>query len=211
MINQADLIGFIGIILLAYAIPGPDLLMVSKHAKRRLLLGEVTGLGAQAGLCIHLIIAAFGIAAVYSSSPYFFSIIKLCGAAYLILMGVVAIKTSLKRKSKGNEFDSDFYDKKNASALRAFRDGFLTNLFNPKAILFFASVLPQFLDRNDNIREQIIILGIVDVVIGVFYWIFISKLVNKISKWLSRPHVDAWWNRITGGLLITYGLFLARV
>ncbi|WP_405638160.1 LysE family transporter [Streptomyces sp. NBC_01178] len=88
---SVDLMGFLGVVLIAYAVPGPDFLVVFRSAVEHLSQGRAAGLGAQAGLCVHMLAAAVGLAVLAARSPAVYAAIKLLGAAYLVHLGVRAV------------------------------------------------------------------------------------------------------------------------
>lgn len=201
-----ELIGFIAVVLLAYLIPGPDFLLVSRYSVLSKRLGFTAALGAQSGLCVHMLIAAAGLSTIAAQSAELFLVIRWLGAAYLIWLGINALRTSQYRVAT-NELDR-------ANGVtehhRAFANGFLTNLLNPKAIVFFLSVLPQFMDPAAGAVRQILILGVLDVVIGIAWWWGVVLLMQRVAGALRRPQIRQWWDRITGGLMICAGTLLAR-
>ena len=89
-----ELIGFIAVVLLAYLIPGPDFLLVSRYAVKHRRLGLAAALGAQSGLCIHMLTAALGLSAIAARSAELFMLIRWAGAAYLIWMGLAVLYSS---------------------------------------------------------------------------------------------------------------------
>lgn len=132
--------------LLSYLLilaPGPNVLFV---VSRSLQLGRTSGIaavvGGQTGVYVQVLAVAFGVGAVVERSAAIFTFIRLAGAAYLIFLGVQAIR---HRKSLAEILAGRVPP---ASTGRMLRDGFLVGITNPKAIVFFAAVLPQFADRS---------------------------------------------------------------
>ncbi|MGY1456784.1 LysE family translocator [Streptomyces sp. SS8] len=89
--DSVGLAGFLGVVLLAYLIPGPDFLVITRAAVRRPGLGRAAAMGAQAGLCAHMLAAVLGLSVVAARSSVAFAAIKLAGAAYLVFLGVRAL------------------------------------------------------------------------------------------------------------------------
>ncbi|WGI26224.1 LysE family translocator [Halomonas alkaliantarctica] len=202
-----ELVGFIAVVLLAYLIPGPDFLLVSRYAVQHKQLGFTAALGAQSGLCLHMLTAAMGLSAIAAQSAEFFIVIRWVGAAYLIWLGI-----SVLRKSEQHQIVQDELQCEDACTghRRAFVSGFLTNVLNPKAIVFFLSVLPQFMDPTADVVRQILILGVIDVVIGVLWWWGVVWLMQRVADTLRKPNIRQWWDRVTGGLMLGAGALLAR-
>ncbi|MEV0123659.1 LysE family translocator [Streptomyces sp. NPDC050703] len=210
-----DLAGFLGVVVLAYLVPGPDFLVIVRAAARRASLGRAAALGAQAGLCVHMCAAAMGLSAIATRSALAFTVIKFAGAAYLILLGVRALLDA-RRRPAGPDHTGNPHPAGPAAgpALRrrdSFAEGFLTNVLNPKAALFFLSVLPQFVDRGGSLPEQIFLLGAVDVVIGVAYWLALVRVAARLRAAFDRPARRRRWERISGCLFIAVGVGVAAV
>ena len=85
----------------------------------------------------------------------------------------------------------------------------LTNLLNPKAILFFASVIPQFVVGGTSTTFQVLALGIVDVMVGLVFYAVLVAAAAGLSSWFSCPAVRRRWDRATGGMLAGLGVTLA--
>ncbi|MEY7977531.1 LysE family translocator, partial [Streptomyces pilosus] len=96
---SADLIGFLGVVLVAYLVPGPDFLVVVRSAAEHPSKGRAAALGAQAGLCVHMLAAAAGLSVVATRSPVVYDAIRLSGAAYLVYLGVRAVLAARARRS----------------------------------------------------------------------------------------------------------------
>ena len=128
-----ELAGFIAVVLLAYLISGPDFLLVSRYAVQLKQLGFTTALGAQSSLCLHMLMAAMGFSAI-ARKLQIFLVIRWIGAAYLIWLGITVL-----RKSEQHPIAQDEVQCEDACTgrRRASASGFLTNVLNPKAIVFF--------------------------------------------------------------------------
>lgn len=201
-----EFFGFIAVVLLAYLIPGPDFLLVSRYAVQDKRLGLTAALGAQSGLCAHMLVAAIGLSAIAAQSAGFFMIVRWLGAVYLVWMGITVLHSS-RHQAASSDVQKE---RVLIGHRRAFANGFLTNLLNPKAIVFFLSVLPQFMDPAADAVRQILILGILDVAIGIFWWWGVVIVMQRVASVLKRPAIRQWWDRITGGLMIGAGALLAR-
>ena len=129
---------------LLIAVPGPSVLFT---VSRALALGRVAGVatvaGNTAGVCVQVMAVAFGIGALAERSVLVFNLIKLGGAGYLIFLGIQAIRHRRRlAEALGTRLE-------NKSIARIVTDGFVVGLGNPKVIVFFAAVLPQFADRPE--------------------------------------------------------------
>ena len=141
--------------------PGPAVLyIVSRSVQHGRSAGIVSVVGIHAGTIVHIAAAAIGISALVVSSALAFAIVKGLGAAYLIWMG---IRTFLTR-----DFASEAPAPSKSSLSRAFRDGFVVNVLNPKTAIFFLAFLPQFIDpARGLVHWQIMVLGLTFMALGI--------------------------------------------
>jgi len=193
---------FLGVVVIAYAIPGPDFAVILRSATRGWRSGMAAALGALSGLCVHMLIAAVGLSVLLARSPEALTTIKWAGAAYLVWLGVGPIRASF-RADHGEEAPSP------VSTSKAFVQAMLTNLLNPKAILFFASVIPQFVVGGTSTTLQVLALGTVDVATGLVFYSLLVSAAAALSAWFARPNVRKRWDRATGGVLAGLGGALA--
>lgn len=211
-----DLFGFLGVVLVAYVVPGPDFLVVVRSAAEDPAKGRAAALGAQTGLCVHMLAAAAGLSVVAARSPLVFDAIRLLGAAYLVFLGVRAVLAARRAARERTRTPGPATagaaaaDGSGPGRLReAFSQGFLTNVLNPKAALFFLSVLPQFVDGDGSVARQIFLLGVLDVLIGVGYWFALVAVAARLRALLARPAIRHRWELGTGWLFIAIGVTVA--
>ncbi|PTH84518.1 LysE family translocator [Streptomyces sp. A244] len=210
-----DLVGFLGVVLVAYVVPGPDFLVVVRSAAEDPSKGRAAALGAQTGLCVHMLAAAAGLSAIATRSPAVYDGIRLLGAAYLVYLGVRAVlaaRRAARERHTADEVASPAPRGGGPARGRfrsGFSQGFLTNVLNPKAALFFLSVLPQFADGDGSLARQIFLLGMLDVVIGVAYWFALVVVAARLRALLDRPKVRRRWELTTGWLFIAIGVSVA--
>src|SRR2546423_12706482 len=151
---------FISVTLLLVFMPGPNTLyIIVRSIQQGRKAGIVSSLGVQVGSLVHIAAAALGVSALLLSSALAFNVVKYAGAAYLIYLGV---KTLLTKEKVG---PTQAVQK--ASLSRAFCQGVVVNLLNPKTALFFFAFLPQFIDpARGRVAVQIILLGSILVLLG---------------------------------------------
>lgn len=206
MIPGSHLLAFALISLALIIVPGPNVLFV---ISRSLMLGRAAGLGtafgAQMGVYVQVAAVAFGVGAVVESSVAVFTAIKLVGAAYLIYLGVQAVR---HRRSLAAAFGARTEPK---TIRRILRDGFLVGLFNPKAIVFFMAVLPQFVDRSaGRVPEQMLLLGAIFMAIAVVCDSSWALVAGTVRNWFARSPARLEMIGATGGIvLIGIGTTLA--
>jgi threonine/homoserine/homoserine lactone efflux protein len=195
--------------LLSYAlilVPGPNVLFV---VSRSLQLGRLPGIaavvGGQSGVYLQVIAVALGIGALVERSVAVFTVLRLAGATYLIFLGVQAIRhrRSLAAFLNGNP--------RPASTSRMLRDGFVVGLTNPKAIVFFAAVLPQFADRAaGHVPLQLLVLGAIFVAIALVSDSMWALLAGTARSWFTRsPRRLALIGGTSGLVMIGIGASLA--
>ncbi|WP_329406379.1 LysE family translocator [Streptomyces sp. NBC_00704] len=232
---SVDLAGFLGVVLLAYLVPGPDFLVIVRAAARRAALGRAAALGAQTGLCVHMCAAALGLSALAAGSAFAFTAVRLAGAAYLTYLGVrvllgdrrtpggregAAPETRVRRgaapgsghvRRDGAGTGSGTGTSANVPGGRrdSFVQGFLTNVLNPKAALFFLSVLPQFTPHGGAPAREVLLLGGLDIAVGVVYWLLLVRVAARLRSLPARPAWRRRWERTTGWLFIAVGVGVA--
>jgi threonine/homoserine/homoserine lactone efflux protein len=182
MPSTTQLIAFGLTSLVLIAIPGPSVLFVISRA---LSLGRPAGLATVAGNAIGeytLVIAvAAGIGPIVEDSIAAFTIIKLAGAGYLIYLGIQALR---HRRSVAEAINAGQGE---ASTRRILRDGFVVGVTNPKAIIFFAALLPQFVDRSaGHIPLQLLLLGCIFVAIALVSDTVWALAAGAARSWLAR-------------------------
>ncbi|MEU9574962.1 LysE family translocator [Streptomyces massasporeus] len=210
-----DLLGFLGVVLVAYVVPGPDFLVVVRSAAEDPSKGRAAALGAQTGLCVHMLAAAAGLTVIATRSPAVYDGIRLMGAAYLVYLGVRAVlaaRRTARKRHHANESTSEAREEGGPAEGRlgsGFTQGLLTNVLNPKAALFFLSVLPQFVDGDRPMAQQIFFLGMLDILIGVAYWFALVTVAARLGALLARPEIRRRWELTTGWLFIAVGVSVA--
>lgn len=201
----AHLLVFIGVAALVIVIPGPDTAVVTKNVLvhgRRAAFG--TSMGVSAGLSVWTIAAAVGVASVVRASAVAFTVLKLVGALYLVWLGVQALRAARQPESRARTVN-----KPAMGALGGFRQGFLSDLANPKIGIFFTSLLPQFVDPGHPVLLPFLALGGVFVLMTVLWLSAYCLVAARAAATLQRPRVKAAMDRFTGVVLIALGLRLA--
>jgi threonine/homoserine/homoserine lactone efflux protein len=184
--------------------PGPDNLQVlARGISQGRAAGLVAALGFAAGVTFHTTLAALGIAALLRSSPLAFQILKLAGAAYLIWIGVKALR-SQGLASAG--------ERPRQPLSTIFRQSVLGNVMNPKVTLFFVVFLPQFVDTHgvQSVTLQMLELGAVFMLQTVVVFSIFGLCAGTIGGWLKRrPRAGVWLDRLAGLTFIAIGMRIA--
>ncbi|MEC2473370.1 LysE family translocator [Bacillus thuringiensis] len=188
-------------------LPGPDTAMATKNT---LIAGKVGGVKTVFGTCIALLIhtlaAVIGLSALIVKSALLFSIFKYVGALYLIYIGIKALLAVRNKEGVDTNDISLNNENKHTSC---FRQGFLTNLLNPKIAVFFLTFLPQFLNPNHNTFIQLLVTGLTYLVLTAFWFAFYIFLIDKISAFMKKPKTQRYIQGLTGIVLIGFGVKLA--
>jgi threonine/homoserine/homoserine lactone efflux protein len=205
MVPTDHLLTFVLIATLLIVIPGPSVLFV---VTRSLTLGRGAGvatvLGNAAGVYVQAVAVAFGLGALVQESIAFFTVVKLCGAAYLVFLGVQTLR---HRRSLAAALEVRIEPKLRR---RILADGFLVGLFNPKVIVFFVAVLPQFVDRSGAVTLQLLTLGAIFCAIAVVCDSTWALLAGVARTWLvSSPRRLAAIGGTGGVVMIGLGAGLA--
>ncbi len=187
--------------------PGPAVLLVLAIALRRGPgASAASTLGILSANTIYFALSATGLGAVLLASYRIFFLVKWAGAAYLIYLGVKALLS--RPDTLGNP---EIVAAAKRSSHRLFVDGLLLQLSNPKAIVFFAALLPQFIDPKGDLVVQVVALGITSVVIESLVLLCYGLAAGRAMAMARQPRYARWTNRISGMLLIGAGGGLAAL
>ncbi|MEP7208228.1 MAG: LysE family translocator [Casimicrobiaceae bacterium] len=205
LIGIHDFALFVAAGLLLNITPGPDTLyIVGRSASQGTRAGAMAALGIGAGCCIHTVGAAAGVSALVLASATAFTAVKLLGALYLVYVGVALLRSGGSTQVPGAPRPPE-------PLPRIFVQGLLTNALNPKVALFFVAFLPQFVAVDAPHKFiALAVLGVVFNVNGTLWNLFVAWLAARARGGLARrARVAAWVGRITGGLMIVFGVRLA--
>jgi threonine/homoserine/homoserine lactone efflux protein len=206
MLPTDHLLAFVVIAFVLILVPGPSVLFV---VTRSLTLGRGAGVatvvGNTTGVYVQVIAVAFGLGALVQESIAVFTAIKLCGAAYLVYLGVQAFR---HRRMLAAALGAPVEPK---VLRRILADGFLVGLFNPKVVVFFMAVLPQFVDRSaGSVPAQLLLLGAIFCAIGLLCDSLWALLAGAARSWLiSSPRRLAAIGGTGGLVMIGLGAGLA--
>jgi threonine/homoserine/homoserine lactone efflux protein len=206
-IDQHLLVVFTVTAIVAMVTPGPDMLFILGCGMRG---GPRAGLLATAGVAtseaVHIAVAAAGLAAFFAAVPIAFTVVRSAGAAYLIYLGVRMI-----RHRGRNQDGTTPAAGQGMSGRRAFLNGLLTNLLNPKMVTFTIAFLPQFINPQlGRVWMQFAILGAILIVLEFLVDGTVGVLAGRIGGWMrrrrrARGRIDV----ATGGIFIGLGVRLA--
>lgn len=200
---MAEFLTIATIHLLAVMSPGPDFILIVKNSigiSRKVGVYSAIGLGL--GILVHVTYSLVGIGLIISQSIILFSIIKYCGAFYLIYIGIMSLRA--KKQTTLEIIDAT----KTLSPFAAVKMGFLTNVLNPKATLFFLSLFTLVISPETSTVIQIA-YGL-EMSLMTFTWFALVALFLSHEK-VKQPfiHVRHYFERVMGGLLVALGIKVA--
>ncbi|MDQ7734155.1 LysE family translocator [Halomonas sp. SpR1] len=199
MIPLHDYLTFISIVTLIVVSPGANLfLLLQATPLQGRLTGVVMTLGFCAAIISHAMLALVGVGAIVAASVTLFTIIKFVGAAYLIWLGIKALKVAL---TKTPVIASQATDYRTAaltsiSGRQAFVRGYLTNILNPKPAIFYFAAFPQFLSTGGTAYWLGGLgMGASHALIALFFYGIVVFTLSRVAEWLRQPRV---WKSIQG-------------
>lgn len=201
------LLAFLGVSALVICTPGPDTALTVRNSivgGRR--AGVFTAAGIAGGQLVWTIAASLGIAGLLQASQPAFTALKIAGAAYLIFLGLQSILGAVRGRHGRPERRIDVPE---LAPRRAMRQGFISNLANPKMAAFFLSLLPQFVPVESGRVAALLPLGMVFCLM-TFGWLSLYAVVlNRVGPFLQRSRVRRTLDAVTGTVLVALGVRLA--
>jgi threonine/homoserine/homoserine lactone efflux protein len=186
--------------------PGPAVLYVFSQALRR---GPGKSVWASGGIlsanAAYFVLSAASLGAVFVASYRLFFAIKWAGAAYLIYLGIQSLR------SRHSAMALPETNSPQSSGWRILRDGFFLQGANPKALLFFTAILPQFIDPRQSVPYQVLVLGLSSILVEFIILFVYGQLAGRVSAAARNPRFEVLTDRIAGCLLIAAGMGLARL
>ncbi|GAA3515540.1 threonine/homoserine/homoserine lactone efflux protein [Streptosporangium album] len=205
----SSILSFAVVVGLLTLTPGLDTALVlrtSLLSGRRSAWGVV--LGIQAGTLLWGALTAAGLSALLAASHLAYEVLRWAGAAYLVWMGAQMLWRSRKGKGDADEAAASG-EPGNGEWWSAFRRGLLTNLLNPKVGVFYVAMLPQFMpDGVPHVVMGLLLAG-VHVCEGALWCALLIGFTGLVRDWLRRPSVRRGLDRLTGLIVIGFGLRLA--
>ena len=202
-----DFVSFALLSVVLSVTPGPDtMLVLSNSLSGGTRSGIATTIGVKAGTVSHSLLAALGVAAVLLQFAAFYSVMKFVGAAYLIGLGLYSIYKAYWGRLRQAEVETLSQPK---SFRRCFVEGYLSNILNPKVVVFYVAVLPQFVTPGDPVFLTTAKLASVHVGVSFLWLCCVSVFVGVANRWLTRPPVRRAVNAVSGLALAAFGVRLA--
>lgn len=182
--------------------PGADTALVMKVTLER---GRGAALLATIGICsgtlVHALASALGLSVILATSAEAFTALKLVGAAYLVYLGVQALRGSFRHGSAAAIVPR--------RSTTPYLQGLLSNVLNPKVAVFYLTFLPQFMSPGDNVLLRSLAFAVAHSVMGITWLSAFAYVVSRIGAAFGGADVRRWLERVTGGVLIALGARLA--
>ncbi|KAB8306155.1 LysE family translocator [Erwinia endophytica] len=185
------------IAMLGMLSPGPDFFLIIKNASRyRRSAALMTTLGVNCAVATHMTYCVAGLAVVITTTPWLFMLLKYAGAAWLIYLGIQALFSHNNSKMNLSNITPE-----STSLKTAFLQGYLCNLLNPKATLFFLAMFTQVLNVNSSLDEKGIILTL-----SSLWWPLLVLLIQCAPVRRGLAKAQKWLDKLLGGVLIALGI-----
>lgn len=207
MLTWQTLTAFVVLAAMLIALPGPSMLFIVgralQHGRREAILSVV---GNAIGVFMHVILVALGVGALIAASEVAFVGLKIVGGVYLVYLGVQQIR----HRRQGLELQTDDAPPTRVSAARLLLESFAVGASNPKTLVFYVAVLPQFADpARGPIAVQMILLGLIFLVMALIGDGAAALLASGAKSWLfNRPERVAVVRGTGGGLIAALGVLL---
>lgn len=203
-----SLVSYIAIAAMMVIIPGADTMLVVKNTLRYgPNAGRCNVLGLATGLSFWTMIAILGLAVAIAKSVILFSTIKYLGAAYLIYLGA---KSFFAKNAMSLEDIQVQNGDSKSSANRHYKDSFiqglLSNILNPKTVLVYITIMPQFVNLKESVNQQLIVLALILTSIAVFWFLILVYLIDYAKKWLRNSKFQKIFQKTAGLVLVGFGI-----
>ncbi|CAG9428058.1 LysE family translocator [Providencia alcalifaciens] len=184
--------------------PGPDFFLIIKNAARyQRSAAMMTALGIIVAIALHMSYCVAGLAVLITTTPWLFNILKYAGAAYLIWIGIKSLMPQ-----KASKMDLTASQHEHVTFKKAFMQGFLCNVLNPKATLFFLAIFTQVLNVDSTFSEKLwfafIIWGL-----AVIYWPILVCLIQSAPVRKGLAKVQKYVDKVLGVVLVAFGIRVA--
>jgi threonine/homoserine/homoserine lactone efflux protein len=181
--------------------PGPDTFLILRSALSGRAAGYAAVLGVQLGLLVHTAFAVFGLSLLIVSSPGLFDALAVIGAAYLAYLGIQGLRAGGPWAVEG--------ETARARPARALRDAMLTNLLNPKVLVLFLALYPNFVvSAHGRVTAQLLTLSATLIAINVAWQAPLAWGAHQLRSWLLRPKITTAIARTASAVLIAFAALL---
>lgn len=201
-----ELAAFLAVAIVVIVTPGQDTALTIRNTLlggRR--AGLMTAVGVASGQAVWTVAASAGIVALLVAAEPVLMVLRLAGAAYLVYLGIQSLRAALSRQGTHVSRTAGG----TARATRVLRQGFLSNLGNPKMAIFFAALVPQFVPQGGGSFAALLLLGLFFCVLTLLWLAVYSVAIDRARAVLLRPRIRRVLDAITGAVLVAFGVRLA--
>ena len=163
-----------------------------------------SALGIISAIYLILTLSFTGLGLIISQSEWIFGLIKWTGAAYLVYLGIKALRSN-QASLKTTQLESS----EGLKPWSHYWTGFIVGASNPKAIVFFTALFPQFIDPNAPLLAQYLVLAATFLVLELFWLLAYAYLGKRSSHWLMAEGRAKWFNRVSGSVFVSAGALLS--
>jgi len=199
---------FVLAVLLISASPGPAMALIVRRAAVHGTRAAVpTVLGLEAGLYVWALCAGAGLAALVAASEVAFLALRVAGALFLLYLGIKAWRTAWRSRDAAAADLPTAADRQ--SSVRAFTEGVVVMLANPKAAVFMIAFYPQFVPADRPLLATTALLGLLQVLVEITFYLTLAAAVGRARDWFRRPVIRRRLEAVSGTVLVALGLRLA--
>lgn len=199
-----DLIAFLLAVLVVTATPGPAMaLIVRRAALQGFQPAVATVLGLEAGLFVWAVLAGVGLAAVVAASEVAYLVLRVVGAAVLLYLGVRALLAARRHTAEPEA------GVRRHRPWRAFGEGLVVQLANPKAAVFVLALYTSFVPADARVLRTVLLLALLQVVVETALYLGLAAAVGSAGAWFRRSRVRRALDAVSGTVLVALGLRLA--
>jgi RhtB (resistance to homoserine/threonine) family protein len=189
--------------------PGADTMLVIRNVLwggRR--DGVITTFGICSGLFVHATLSAFGVSMLLMHSATAFHLVKLAGAGYLVWLGLQSLRRAVRPPPPADRLGAVVPPHRSAPQ-QCFREGFLSNVLNPKTAVFYLAFLPQFIGPTEPVLIKSLLLAGIHYVEAILWLVALSIMLDHTRRFLLKSAVRRWLEGLCGAVLVGFGARLA--
>ncbi|MFD0885911.1 LysE family translocator [Streptosporangium algeriense] len=206
----SSLPAFVLAVMLISASPGPAMALILRRAALHRFSGAVpTVLGLEAGLYVWALLAATGITALVAASEVAYLVLRVVGGGFLLYLGFKAWRTAWRGVAVGEAVTGEPGAESSRSWWKAFGEGAVVMLANPKIAAFMIAFYPQFVPAGRPLFTTTALLAAVQVAVEIVLYLALAAVVGRAGTWFRRPAIRRGLEAVSGTVLIALGLRMA--
>jgi threonine/homoserine/homoserine lactone efflux protein len=207
-VEEVNFAAFLGVSILVIVAPGQDTALTIRNT---LFGGRGAGLATAAGVSsgqfVWTLLTSAGLAGLLLASEPVFTSVRLAGAAYLVFLGAQALYSAIRPQATGRPGRDS--SKGRINRVSGYRQGVFSNLGNPKMVVFFSSLLPQFLPPGQATFSNLLMLGLIFNLMTLTWLMGYACVVARVGDVLRRDRVRRGMEAVSGLVLVGLGMRLA--